>query len=148
MKGEKRARKIAAQSSFLSLVDGILYYVDSKQGNRKRAVVPEQLRTQVMEENHRKSMGGHFSGNRMFNELVRHWWWDGMYGDTQKYARNCPECAIVTGGGRLHRPPLHPIPVRRPFQILGVDIMDLPKTTNGNKHVTVFHQVAHGLPIA
>ncbi len=33
---------------------------------------------------------------------------------------------------------LHPIPVHRPFQIVGVDVMDLPVTTNGNKHVVVF----------
>lgn len=27
-----------------------------------------------------------------------------------------------------------PIPVSRPFQILGIDIMDLPLTDQGNKH--------------
>jgi len=36
------------------------------------------------------------------------------------------------------RPPLYPIPVKRPFQIVGVDIVDLPITTAGNKHVIVF----------
>jgi len=55
-----------------------------------------------------------------------------MYASTIRYARNCPECAIVTGGGKAHRPPLYPIPVKRPFQIVGVDIMDLPITTAGN----------------
>lgn len=37
----------------------------------------------------------------------------------------------------METPPLQPIPVSRPFQILGVDIMDLPKTERGNKHVLV-----------
>lgn len=83
-------------------------------------------------------MGGHFSGDRLFKALVRHWWWERMYTDTVKYAKGCPECAIATGGSRLHRLPLHPIPVNRPFQIVGVDIMDLPRTTDGNKHVVVF----------
>ena len=36
------------------------------------------------------------------------------------------------------KPPLYPIPVSRPFQVLGVDIMDLPMTESGNKHVVVF----------
>jgi len=36
------------------------------------------------------------------------------------------------------KPPLEPIPVEHPFQILGVDVMDLPKTELGNKHVLVF----------
>ena len=45
---------------------------------------------------------------------------------------------IVSGSGRRNKLPLHPIPVQRPFQIVGVDIMDLPATQQGNKHVMVF----------
>ena len=51
----------------------------------------------------------------------------------------CPfilqDCAVVTGGGYQHKPALRPIPVERPFQKIGVDIMDLPCTERGNKHV-------------
>ena len=61
-----------------------------------------------------------------------------MHADALQFARNCPECAIVSGGAKPTRPPLHPIPVQRPFQIVGVDVMDLPKTTDGNCHVIVF----------
>ena len=67
----------------------------------------------------------------MYKALVRHWWWDGMYKDTVQFAKNCPDCATVAGGGRQNRPPLHPIPVQRPFQIIGVDVMELPKTDQG-----------------
>jgi len=52
--------------------------------------------------------------------------------------RNCSECVTVSGSGKLVRLPLYPIPVQRPFQILGVDVMDLPVTEKGNKHVVVF----------
>ena len=92
----------------------------------------------VMNESHRGPMTAHFSGNRLFNTLARHWWWEGMFPDTVHYVRNCPECVMVSGGGKVEKPPLHPIPVNRPFQIVGVDIMDLPITTQGNKHVLVF----------
>ena len=77
-------------------------------------------------------MGGHFSGRRTYVALVRSWWWDGMHADTLRFVRNCPACSIVSGGGKATKPPLHPIPVQRPFQIIGVNIMDLPKTTDGN----------------
>ena len=115
-----RARKIAVQGPLFTLVDDVLFYLDPKHNDRRRAVVPEHIRGRVMEENHRGAMGGHFSGNRLYNTLARHWWWEGMYSDALHYSRNCPECAIVSGGGRQHRPPLHPIPVQRPFQIIGV----------------------------
>lgn len=70
---------------------------------------------------------------------MRHWWWEGMYSDTREHCKNCPQCAIVSGTtvGKL-RPPLRPIPVQRAFQIVGVDIMDLPVTEKGNKHVVFF----------
>ena len=41
-------------------------------------------------------------------------------------------------GGHLSCPPLHPIPIQRPFQIIDDDMMDLPCTESGNKHVVVF----------
>ena len=61
-----------------------------------------------------------------------------MYSATERFVKSCPEYAIVSGTGCRQPPPLHPIPVHRPFQIVGVDVMDLPVTTNGNKHVVVF----------
>ena len=100
---EKRAKAVVAQASVLTLVDNVLYYVDSKQGNKRRIVVlvPEHLRK---EENHSGPMAGHFSGNRLYNVLVRHWWWLGMYTDTLQHCKNCPHCAVVMDlvGGQSH----------------------------------------------
>ena len=75
-----------------------------------------------------------------------------VYSDVADYCANCPQCAIVNPSGRVNRPPLHPIPVQRVFQIVNVDVMDLPKTEAGNKHVVVFQdflsQAAPGVPCA
>ena len=57
-----------------------------------------------------------------------------MIQDAVRCAKNCPECAVATGRAK---PPLHPIPVSTPFQMLGIDIIDLPLTEKGNKHVVV-----------
>ena len=83
-------------------------------------------------------MSGHFLGKRLYNTLHRRWWWDTMYQDSTEFASNCAECAVVRGSGRLQRPPLHPIEVSHPFQILGVDIMELPLTKSGNQYAIVF----------
>ena len=61
-----------------------------------------------------------------------------MYTDVYKYCRGCPQCATATGGGRKSKPLLHPIPVQRPFQIIGVNVLELPKTESGNKFAIVF----------
>ena len=90
-----------------------------------------------MENNHGGPFGGHFAGNRLFKMLARNWWWDGMYKDCIQYCRSCPDCTFVSGGGKPGKPPLKPIPVSHPFQILGIDIMELPKTEKGNRNVLV-----------
>ena len=82
-------------------------------------------------------MAGHFSGNRLYATLYYNWWWENIYVDAITFCRNCAECAMATGAGREKRPPLHPIPVKRPFQIWDIDIMELPKTPKGNKYVIV-----------
>ena len=135
--GEDRARTIALQQSSFAIVNQTLYFIDSKKRNHRRIVAPTHLREQLLAKAHRSVMGGHFSGTRLYNTLAIHWWWDGMYVDAMKFSKNCPECTIATGGSKISRPPLHPIPVQRPFQISGIDIMELPKTSAGNKYVIV-----------
>ena len=44
-------------------------------------------------------------------------------------------CTVVNASGRVHKPFLKPIPVQR---IMGVDVMELPKTKNGNHYVAIF----------
>ena len=143
----KRAKTVASQETLFSLSDGILYYVDPKGDHQRRVAVPQHVRKQLLEENHRGLYGGHFSGPKLYNALVKRWWWRGMYTDVLAYCKKCPECVVVTGGGRQHRPPLHPIPIQRPFQIIGVDIMDLPCTESGNKYVVVFQGMFTKLPM-
>lgn len=41
-----RAKRLALRSTLFVLIDGIVYYVDGKQGGRKRAVVPSHLQHQ------------------------------------------------------------------------------------------------------
>ena len=60
----------------------------------------------MIEECHRGRLGGHFSADRVFKSLISQWWWEGMYKDVYLYVKNCPECAIVSGGGKVQRPPL------------------------------------------
>ena len=61
-----------------------------------------------------------------------------MYHDVVEYCQICAEYAVVSGLGCKCVPPLNLIPVQRAFEILGVDIMNLPTTSQGNRYVVVF----------
>jgi len=86
-------------------------------------------------------MVGTLLDTRHYKILAQKWWWKNMYKDSIRYAQNCPKCAVVKEIGRRQKPPLHPNPIERPFQIVGVDIMELPLTTEGNKYVVVFQDL-------
>ena len=101
-----------------------------------------------MEEYHEGPLGGHYSGNCLYNTLSNNWYWDGMYTNAIEFCKSCPLCAIVTGGERHVKQSLHLISVKRPFRIIGLDIMDLPITDQGNKHVVVFQDYFSKWPMA
>ena len=106
--------------------------------NLVQQVLPKQLQRKVMEECHGGKFGGHFCGAKLYNQLSRHWWWENMHADIVTFCKSCPECATATGGHRPSKPHLSPIPVQRPFQIIGLDLMELPVTSRGNRCVVVF----------
>ena len=135
---QRDVQQLVGKAMHFTIVDHVFYFVDYQSGNRKRAAVPVHLQEQILLENHGGTMAGHFSGQRLYNAVSRRWWWDTLYHDSFEFSKNCAECAVVSGYGRRNRPPLHPIPVQRPFQILGVDIMELPVTEKGNRYVIVF----------
>ena len=64
-----------------------------------------------------------------------------------QFVKNCATCSIVSGGGKVACPPLHPIPVQRPFQIIDVDAMGLPRMVDGNSHVVVFEDYLTKWPL-
>ena len=140
-KDDCRARRLALQESLFTITGGTLYFLDPKRKHLKRVVVPRHLQKQILQETHSSAFGGHFSGQRLYNSLMRCWWWKGMFNDAVDFAKACPECAVAVGTGRTLKPSLHPIPVSRPFQILGIDVMELPLTERGNKYAVVLQDL-------
>ena len=144
MLGEKQPEDPSAVSSLasraksLTVINGVLHHLDPVHPDRQQTVVPTHLRQSILEDHHGGKMSGHFSGPRIFKAISRTWWWEGLHRDAMTHARNCPSCMFGHGSGRTQRPPLEPIPVQRPFQIWGVDIVELPRTRKGNCYAIVF----------
>ena len=68
----------------------------------------------------------------MYSTLRRQYWWKGMRSDVRHHCRSWLTCATRKGTGRPSRPPLKPIEVGGPFHQVGVDVLQLPLTENGN----------------
>ena len=56
--------------------------------------------------------------------------------------KNHLQCAMVSETGKKSKPLLKRIPVERVFQIVGVDIMELPKINKGNQYIQLYFRVS------
>ena len=135
---EKLAKRLVLRGPQFSLVDGVLYFIDARLGHRQRLVVPKAYQQTLMAEIHSGACSGHFAAKSLYATLSRLYWWDGMHSDVHHFCRQCLTCASYDGSGRRSRPPLQPIPVGGPFQRLGVDILEMPLTAQGNRYIVVF----------
>lgn len=61
-----------------------------------------------------------------------------MRADVRQFCRACISCASRKGPGRAVRPPLNPIPVKKPFHRVAVDVLTMPLTSRGNRYIVVF----------
>ena len=135
---EKRARKILLQKDQFVLLENVLYHIDSSPQHRLQIAVPYERRHQLMEENHSGQFGGHFAGKDLYKMLAQQYWWEGMYRDVHLHCRGCLPCAAYLVSGPKARPLLKPIAVGGPFQRVGVDILEMPQTAQGNQYIVVF----------
>ena len=132
------AKRIVLESKRMELIDGVLHREDVADSSRWCVVVPCELRSNLLKEAHSCVFSGHFSERKVYDRLRRSYWWHGMRSDVRKFCRGCLNCATRKGPGRGIRPPLQPIPVKGPFHRVGVDILQLPLTSSGNKYLVVF----------
>lgn len=56
---DKVAQKVTAEALYFPIVDGVLYFMDPKRGNKKHVSVPAHLQQQILQE-------GHGGGSRTF----------------------------------------------------------------------------------
>ena len=92
-------------------------------------------------------MAGHFAGACTYAALCWKWWWRTMYKNALDFNCGCGGCATIAGVGLSNKPSLHPIPVQRRFQIVGVDIMELPITMNRNHYIIVLQDFLTKWPL-
>ncbi|XP_052713999.1 uncharacterized protein LOC128187632 [Crassostrea angulata] len=80
--------------SYYTLKDKILYRVFPREvGNDIfQFVLPHKYRSLALEMAHDIPMSGHMGVKKTRNRILQHFFWPGIFSDTSKYCRSCPEC--------------------------------------------------------
>jgi hypothetical protein len=132
---EKVARTLVLSKSQYVLEDDVLYKVE--QDSTLRVIPPKDQRERLFKDAHGGVFGAHLSGTKVHSELRHHYWWAGMRSDITRWTRGCLVCNTHSPG-RAVRAPLAPIPVAGPFDRVGVDVIQFPRSNNGNQYAVVF----------
>ena len=135
---ESESRRILLECEKLEVIDGVLYHDNPVDHSLWCMVVPSDLRQTLLKEAHSSVFSGHFSERKIYERLRRQYWWRGMRADVRRFCRACINCASRKGPGRAVRPPLNPIPVKKPFHRVAVDVLTMPLTSRGNRYIVVF----------
>ena len=60
--------------------------------DKRRPVVPQEMRQKTLQENHDVPTVGHVGIQRIVDLVKRTYWWRGLWSDTALYMRSCLVC--------------------------------------------------------
>ena len=117
------------------IVNDVLYHVESDKTLRIIPTVDQ--REKLFGHAHSGLFGGHLRSAKIHSQLAKHFWWPTMRADIVRWCRVCQVCATRQVGKPIH-PFLSPIPISGSFDRVGVDVIQFPPSSKGNKYDIVF----------
>ena len=111
----------------------VLYKI--KDENKFRVIRRFELEG-IMYMMHDHELSAHFGIQATYEKVKEKYWWKNMKRDVEKYVKSCDNCQRRNNPRGLHE--LHPIEVKEPFHMIGIDVIGpLPRTEEGNKYIVV-----------
>ncbi|VDO24210.1 unnamed protein product, partial [Heligmosomoides polygyrus] len=109
-------------------------YLVLVQNDSVRRVVPPSKRRGVFDEAHAGLLAGHFGPKKLLRQLSRRVFWETMSRDVTKWAQECRSC-LCYNRRQAMTPPLKPIVTTKPYELVGVDILEMGPTSDGNRYI-------------
>uniref|UniRef100_A0A5S6QBE1 RNA-directed DNA polymerase n=1 Tax=Trichuris muris TaxID=70415 RepID=A0A5S6QBE1_TRIMR len=131
-------RRFAQLFPRLQLSNGILFIKQTSEIGEKYVVpvIPLHMRNMLIKSCHEAQTAGHLGIDRALTRLASQAFWIGMRRDVTRFCNECQTCQKCN----LPRPtkaPLQNMPIGRPWERLGMDILELPQSSAGNRYALV-----------
>ncbi|KAL6723889.1 hypothetical protein Aduo_018844 [Ancylostoma duodenale] len=104
------------------------------ENDRLRRVVPPSKRKEVFNEAHHGVLAGCFGAKKLLRELSKRLFWESMRRDVILWSEECRDC-LCHNGRHTMVPPLKPIVTSKPFELVGMDILEMGSTTDSNRYI-------------
>jgi len=99
-----------------------------------RVVKPDEVHN-LIQRLHQDPLSGHLGIENTFQRAQQRYYWPQMFEDIRKAIQHCDTCQ--RRGKPHNKEALHPLQVSTPFSRVGIDLLQLPLTTKGNRQVIV-----------
>ena len=113
-------------------------------------IIPDSLRQKVLYHCHDSPTAGHQGIDKTLERLRKVAYWVNMAQDVEKHCRECLACQK----SKLPKPtkaPLVSMPIGKPWQMVAVDILEVPVSNKGNRYLLVvqdyFTKWADAIPL-
>ena len=134
---DKIARQLVLEAEMFEVYNDVLFYISPAAPNTWRLEVPQCLKQTLLKEHH----DGRFAGHLQSGTLCH-------YEQKIMVEKVCEQtcgsfveaalCVTRKGTGQKTRPLIQPIPVGGPFEMVGVDVLQLSLSHQGNQYAIVF----------
>ena len=151
--GQYPLRRYVQLWSQLQVVDGVLcrQYVPSPMSETVTVpILPVSMRPQALIRNHDIPTAGHQGAERTLHRLRKEAYWISMAKDVERHCQECTKCQ-QSKLPMPQRAPLTNVPVGRPREMIAVDILEVPVSSNNNRYLLVvqdyFTKWAEAIPL-
>lgn len=113
-------------------------------------IIPNSLRKSVITRNHDIPTAGHQGAERTLDKVRKEGYWVNVAKDVESYCRECIKCQEAKLPAPV-RAPLTSMPVGRPWQMVAVDVLEVPVSYKNNRYILViqdyFTKWAEAIPM-
>uniref|UniRef100_A0A183GV98 RNA-directed DNA polymerase n=1 Tax=Heligmosomoides polygyrus TaxID=6339 RepID=A0A183GV98_HELPZ len=99
-----------------------------------RRVLPRSCRRKLFDDAHSALLAGHFAPRKVLRTLSKRMFWENMARDIKLWSEECKKCTLFNAQPKM-TPPLKPIITSEPYEVIGIDILEMGPTSNGNRYI-------------
>jgi len=99
-------------------------------------IIPLSYQPVLLQQYHNHPTAGHLGPEKTAARIKQVGYWVGMFQDIEQYCRACQVCQV----SKLPMPPKVPmlnLPIGKPWQMVAVDIREVPLSCNNNRYLLV-----------
>ena len=98
-------------------------------------ILPTSVVHDVLQQLHDDSFGDHLGIDKTADPVRERFYWHNYSKDIVEYIKTCDKCLRYRKSNRSERANIQSIPMGRSFEMVAMDILELPVTQRGNKYV-------------